>query len=56
MRKEKTQVSKIRNDKGREHQITETTLRTYIPINWKILKKGQISRNLLPSKTEPRGY
>jgi hypothetical protein len=46
MRREETQISKIRNEKGeittntKEIQrITETTLRTYIPRNWKILKK-----------------
>jgi hypothetical protein len=46
MRREKTQISKIRNKKGREQQTpkksresSETTLRTYIPIHWKILKK-----------------
>jgi hypothetical protein len=43
MRKEKTQISKIRNEKGeittnnREIQgITRTTLKTYIQTNWKI--------------------
>jgi hypothetical protein len=47
MRREKTQISKIRNEEGeiitntKEIQgITrEITLRTYTPINWKILKK-----------------
>jgi hypothetical protein len=47
MRREKTQISKIRNEKEeltintreiRESSET-TTLRTYIPINWKMLKK-----------------
>jgi hypothetical protein len=46
MRREMTQISKIRNEKG---EITTSTkeiqeiirdyLRTCIPINWKILKK-----------------
>jgi hypothetical protein len=46
MRREKTQISKIRNAKGeittntKEIQkSSETILRTYIPINLKILKK-----------------
>jgi hypothetical protein len=46
MRREKTQISKIRNAKGkitihtREIQeLSETTLRTYILINFKILMK-----------------
>jgi hypothetical protein len=46
MRKEKTQISKIRNAKGKGKQTpqksresSETTWRTYIPINLKILKK-----------------
>jgi hypothetical protein len=45
MKREKTQIGKIRNKKGdnNKHQEntgkSETTLRTYIPINWKILKK-----------------
>jgi hypothetical protein len=45
MRK-KTQISKIRNKKGeikqtpqKSRESAETDLRTYIPINWKILKK-----------------
>jgi hypothetical protein len=44
--REKTQINKIRNEKGeittntKEIQgIIKTTSRTYIPINWKILKK-----------------
>jgi hypothetical protein len=46
MRREKTQISKIRNKKKGDNNInqgnpesSETTLRTYILINWKILKK-----------------
>jgi hypothetical protein len=46
MRREKTQISKIRNAKGeikhtprKSRETSETTLRTYIPINLKILKK-----------------
>jgi hypothetical protein len=46
MRMRKTQISKIRNEKRELTKDTkeiqeswETTLRTYIPINWKILKK-----------------
>jgi hypothetical protein len=46
MRREKTQVSKIRNAKGeikqtprKSRESSEITLRTYIPINLKILKK-----------------
>jgi hypothetical protein len=49
MRREKTQISKIRNAKGeitkktkkkkKPRDSSETTLRTYIPINLKILKK-----------------
>jgi hypothetical protein len=46
MRKEKTQISKIRNAKGeikqtpqKSRKSSETTLRTYILINLKILKK-----------------
>jgi hypothetical protein len=46
MRKEKTQISKIRNAKGEITTNTteiqgssETTSRTYIPINLKVLKK-----------------
>jgi hypothetical protein len=46
MRREKTQISKIRNAKGgdnnkpnRSRESLETTLRTYIPENLKILKK-----------------
>jgi hypothetical protein len=46
MRREKIHISKIRKEKGEittnttEIQgITRTTLRTYTPINWKILKK-----------------
>jgi hypothetical protein len=42
MRREKTQISKIRNKKENNKQprksreSSETPLRTYIPINWKI--------------------
>jgi hypothetical protein len=43
MKREKTQINKIRNEKGeittntKEIQgITGTTLKTYIKINWKI--------------------
>jgi hypothetical protein len=46
MRREKTQISKIRNKKGKittntkkSRGSSETTLRAYIPINLKILKK-----------------
>jgi hypothetical protein len=46
MSREKTQISKIRNEKGRQQQTppksrksAEITLRTYILINLKILKK-----------------
>jgi hypothetical protein len=46
MRKEKTQISKIRNSKGEIttntteiQEIIETTLRTYALINLKISKK-----------------
>jgi hypothetical protein len=51
MRREKTQISRIRNAKG---EITTNTMevqeiirdysRTYMQINLKILKSGQISR------------
>jgi hypothetical protein len=45
MRREKSQIKKIRNAKGekttprKSTESPETTLRTYIPINLKILKK-----------------
>jgi hypothetical protein len=46
MRREKIQISKIRKEKGEIKQTprksrdsSEITLRTYMPINWKILKK-----------------
>jgi hypothetical protein len=46
MKREKTQTSKIRNAKGeittsiqKSRESSETTLRTYIPINLNILKK-----------------
>jgi hypothetical protein len=46
MRREKTPISKIRNAKGEKstntmeiQEIIRNTLRTYIPINLKILKK-----------------
>jgi hypothetical protein len=43
MRKEKTQIRKIRNTEGeittKSRESSETSLRTYIPINLKILKK-----------------
>jgi Cu/Ag efflux protein CusF len=43
MRRENTQISKIRNKKGEvttnTKEIQGISLRTYIPINWKILKK-----------------
>jgi hypothetical protein len=46
MRREKTQISKIRNKKGeittntrKSRESSETTFRNYITINWKILKK-----------------
>jgi hypothetical protein len=46
MRREKTQISKIRNAKGEItsttteiQEISETILRTYILINLKIMKK-----------------
>jgi hypothetical protein len=63
MRREKTQISKIRNSKGaikqtpwKSRKSSETTLRAYTLINLKISKKWKISRNLQPPKTEPRGY
>jgi hypothetical protein len=51
MIREKPQISKIRNAKGEiKRNTTEIqeiiTLRTYILINLKILKNGQISRDL----------
>jgi hypothetical protein len=45
MKREKTQISKIRNAKSEQQtpqksrESSETTLRTCIPINLKILKK-----------------
>jgi hypothetical protein len=46
MRREKTQISRIRNAKGeittntmKSRKSSESTLRTYIQINLKILKK-----------------
>jgi hypothetical protein len=46
MRRENTQLSKIRNEKGEtttnpkeNWESSGTTLRTYIPVNWKILEK-----------------
>jgi hypothetical protein len=45
MRREKTQISRIRNAKGeittprKPRKSSETTLRNYIQINLKILKK-----------------
>jgi hypothetical protein len=45
MRREKTQISKIRNEKGgittprKSKESSQTILRTYIPINWKLSKK-----------------
>jgi hypothetical protein len=45
MRREKTQISKIRNEKWeittprKYRETSETTLRTHIPINLKILKQ-----------------
>jgi hypothetical protein len=43
MKREKTQISKIRNEKGeittKTMESSETTLKAYIPKNWKILKK-----------------
>jgi hypothetical protein len=45
-RREKSQISKIRIEKSRKHQTprkskesSDTTLRTYIQVNWKIIKK-----------------
>jgi hypothetical protein len=53
MRREKTQISKIRNKKGKittnskEIQgIIRDYFDNYIPINWKISRFGQISRHL----------
>jgi hypothetical protein len=53
MRRERIQISKIRNEKGeikqtswKYRELSKTTLRTYIPINLKILRNGQISRYL----------
>jgi hypothetical protein len=43
--REKTQISKIKSKKGettiprKSRESSETTLRTYLPINWKILKE-----------------
>jgi hypothetical protein len=46
MRRERSQIIKIRNKEGEKQQTirksrgsSEITLRTYTPINWKILKK-----------------
>jgi hypothetical protein len=46
MRREKTHISKIRNKKveittntRKSRGSSDTILKTYIPINWKILKK-----------------
>jgi hypothetical protein len=46
MRRERTQISKIRKAKGeittkprKSRESSETTLKIYIPINWKTLKK-----------------
>jgi hypothetical protein len=46
MKKEKTQIGKIRNAKGETTTNTmeirkpsKTTLRSHVPINWQILKK-----------------
>jgi hypothetical protein len=46
MRREKTQINKIRNAKGeikrtpqKSRKSSQTALRTYTPINLKILKK-----------------
>jgi hypothetical protein len=45
MRREKTPISKIRNEKGetttprKSKESSKTILRIYIPKNWKILKK-----------------
>jgi hypothetical protein len=50
MRREKTQISKIRNTKGR---ITTNTMEIQEIIRE---RNGQISRNLQPPKTEPRRY
>jgi hypothetical protein len=47
MRREKTQISKIRNEKQRpwkSRESSETTLRINIPINWKIMKKWTLCR------------
>jgi hypothetical protein len=49
MRRGKTQTNKIRNKNGRYQQTqkkyresSETTLRNFIPVNWKIIKKWTI--------------
>jgi hypothetical protein len=43
MWREKTQINKIRNEKEeittKQQKCKESTLRTYIPINWETLKK-----------------
>jgi hypothetical protein len=44
MRREKTQKSEIKRGRSQQtprksRESSETTLRTYITINWKILKK-----------------
>jgi hypothetical protein len=45
MRREKTQINKTRKKGGKQQtarksrESPETNLKTYIPINWKILKK-----------------
>jgi DNA-binding transcriptional regulator YiaG len=54
MRKENNnQISNVRNKKGeipktlrKSRESSETTLKTYIPINWKTLKKWKNSRYL----------
>jgi hypothetical protein len=60
MRREKTQISKIRNAKG---EITTNTMeiqeiiRDYFESLYSNkFENGQISRNLQPPKTEPRRY
>jgi hypothetical protein len=63
MRREKIQISKIRNAKG---EITTNTMEIQEIIKdyfeslysnkFENLKNGQISRNLQPPKTKPRRY
>jgi hypothetical protein len=52
-----TQISKIRNEKEEISTKTkEIQVRTYMPINWKILKNWTNFQILMTIQTEPRGY